>query len=86
MTITAQLYSSTTPGNIFTPIPGALVNVALALTGAVALGAISNGITTGVSIPVTEETRLLLVFSTTAAGLSLINIITGYAIGGVRIS
>ncbi|PHG57330.1 bclB domain-containing protein [Bacillus toyonensis] len=86
VTITAQLYSSTTPDNIFTPIPGAIVTLAPALTGVVGLGAVSNGITTGLSIPVTAETRLLLVFAATAAGLSLINTITGYASGGIRIS
>ncbi|WP_142318835.1 exosporium glycoprotein BclB-related protein [Bacillus cereus] len=86
VTITAQLYSSTTPDNIFTPIPGAVVTLAPALTGVVALGAIASGITTGLSIPVTAETRLLLVFSATAAGLSLLNTITGYASGGIRIS
>ncbi|WP_339326430.1 exosporium glycoprotein BclB-related protein [Bacillus thuringiensis] len=86
VTITAQLYSSTTPDNIFTPIREALVILAPALTGAVALGAVSNGITTGLNIPVTEETRLLLVFSATATGISLVNAITGYASGGIRIS
>ena len=85
VTITAQLYSSTTPDNTFTAIPGAVVTLAPALTGIIALGAISNGITTGLSIAVTPQTRLLLVFSATAAGLSLINTVTGYASGGFTI-
>ncbi len=46
VTITAQLYSSTTPNNIFTAIPGASVTLAPPLTGVLALGTISNGITT----------------------------------------
>lgn len=62
VTITAQLYSSTTPNNLFTPIPGAVATLAPALTGIVALGGTSNGITTGLSIPVTAQTRLLMVF------------------------
>ncbi|HFF3743181.1 TPA: hypothetical protein ACGCM8_005490 [Bacillus cereus] len=86
MTITAQLYSFTTPDNIFTPIPGASVTLAPELIGVVALGTISNGITTRLSIPVTAKIRLLLVFSATFVGLSLIKTITGYASGGVRIS
>ncbi|PEF60391.1 bclB domain-containing protein [Bacillus cereus] len=86
VTIVAQLYSSATPDNTFTPIPGASVTLAPSLTGVLALGTISSGITTGLSIPVTAETRLLLVFSATAAGLSLVNTITGYASGGIRIS
>lgn len=85
VTITAQLYSSTTPDNLFTPIAGAIATLAPALTGAVALGGSSNGITTGLSIPVTEQTRLLMVFSTTAVGLSLINNVTGYASAGVSL-
>ncbi|WP_017531349.1 exosporium glycoprotein BclB-related protein, partial [Pelosinus sp. HCF1] len=85
ITITAELYESTTPDNTFTAIPGAIVTLAPALTGVVALGAISNGIITGLNIPVTPETRLLLVFSATAAGLTLINTVTGYASAGLNI-
>lgn len=85
ITITAQLYSSDTPDNTFTAIPGAVVTLAPPLTGIVGLGAISNGITTGLSIPVTPQTRLLLVFSATAAGVTLINTVTGYASGGLSI-
>ncbi|EEM44734.1 collagen like triple helix protein [Bacillus thuringiensis Sbt003] len=80
------MYSFTTPDNIFTPIPGASVTLAPALIGVVALGTISNGITTRLSIPVTAKIRLLLVFSATFVGLSLIKTITGYASEGVRIS
>jgi BclB C-terminal domain-containing protein len=86
ITITAQLYSSTTPDNTFTPIPGAIVTLTPALTGIVALGTISNGLTTGLAIPVTPETRLLMVFTATAAGLSLINTVAGYASAGVSIA
>ena len=83
--IRAQLYSSTTPDNTFTPVPGALVTLAPALTGVLAAGVTSNGITTGLSIPVTPETRLLMVFSILAAGLSLVNIVEGYASAGIAI-
>jgi BclB C-terminal domain-containing protein len=86
ITITAQLYSSTTPDNTFTAIPGAVVTLAPALTGVIALGTISNGITTGLSIPVTSQTRLLMVYSITATGLTLINTVAGYASGGLTIA
>jgi BclB C-terminal domain-containing protein len=86
VTIRAQLYSSTTPDNIFTPIPGAVVTLSPALTGVVPLGTHSNGLITGLSIPVTAQTRLLMVFSATAAGLSLVNIVTGYASAGISIA
>jgi len=86
VTITAQLFSSPAPNNAFTAVPGALVTLAPPLTGLIALGSISNGITTGLAIPVTAETRLLLVFSATATGLSLVNTVVGYASGGVNIT
>jgi BclB C-terminal domain-containing protein len=86
VTITAQLFESTTPDNTFTPVPGAVVTLAPALTGVLALGTISSGITTGLAIPVTEQTRLLMVFSATADGVDLINTISGYASGGLAIA
>ncbi|WP_051624296.1 exosporium glycoprotein BclB-related protein [Clostridium akagii] len=86
ITVNAQLYSSTTPNNTFVPIAGTLVTLSPSITGIVAIGAISNGILTGLSIPVSAQTRLLMVFSTTATGLALINTVAGYASAGVTIS
>lgn len=85
ITLTGQLYESSTPDNTFTPIPGAVVTLAPALTGVVSIGTISNGITTGLSIPVTAQTRLLFVGSATATGLTLINTVSGYWSAGVAI-
>ena len=85
ITLTAQLYESTTPDNIFTPIPGAAVTLAPPLTGIIAIGTISSGISTGLSIPVTAGTRLLLVFSGTATGVSLINVVSVFTSAGVAI-
>ncbi len=56
------------------------------LTGIVGIGAVSAGLTTGLTVAVTPQTRLLLVFSTTATGLSLINTVAGYASAGIAIS
>ncbi|MFH5181807.1 exosporium glycoprotein BclB-related protein [Paenibacillus sp. TAB 01] len=86
ITITADLYSSVTPDNTFTIIPGATVTLAPDLTGVLALGTISTGTVTGLSIPVTAGTRLLLVFSATAAGVTLINTVAGYASAGLAIT
>ncbi len=83
VTITAQLYESSTPNNIFTPVPGAQVTLAPALTGVLSIGTICNGITTGLSIPVSAQSRLMVVFSATAAGVSLINTINGNASAGL---
>ena len=83
--ITAQLYSAPPTSNIFTAIPGASVQLA-PISGVLALGGSTRGITTGLSIPVVAETRLLLVFSATTTGIPVATIITGYASAGVSIS
>lgn len=86
ITIRAQLYVSNTPNNVFTPIPGAIVNLSPALSGTISIGTISSGITTGLSIPVTAGSRLLMVYSAQASGLSLLNTVVGYASAGIEIS
>ncbi|WP_201024328.1 exosporium glycoprotein BclB-related protein, partial [Sporosarcina koreensis] len=86
ITITAQLYQSTTPNNIFTPIPGAIVTLTPSLAGLISLGAITGGITTNLNIAVTPQTRLLMVFSATANGLTIATTIAGYASAGVVIN
>ncbi|MET3506876.1 exosporium glycoprotein BclB-related protein [Halalkalibacter oceani] len=86
VTITAQLFESTTPDNTFTAVPGATVTLEPPLTGTIAVGDISNGITTGLSIPVTAETRLLMVFSAdVTAGLDIAATVAGYASAGLTI-
>ncbi|WP_310587903.1 exosporium glycoprotein BclB-related protein [Emticicia agri] len=85
LTVTAQLYSSPTPDNFFTPVPGAVVNLSPSYTGVLATGSVTNGITTGLFIPVTSQTRLLMVYSITASGISLINTISGYGSAGLSI-
>ena len=83
--VTAQVYTSTTPDNIFTPVPGAIVTLAPALTGVLAPGTISNGIVNGLNIPVTEQTRVLVVFSITSAGVTVENVVSGFASAGLTI-
>ncbi|MFJ9463634.1 exosporium glycoprotein BclB-related protein [Viridibacillus arvi] len=86
ITITAQLYQSTTPNNLFTPVPGATVTLSPKLSGILPLGYISHGITTGLNIMVTAQTRLLMVFSATTTGHPLDNMVGGYASAGLSIS
>lgn len=87
ITITAQLYESTTPDNTFTAIPGATVTLTPSLTGLVAVGTISNGVTTGLSIPVTSQTRLLFVFSASVTGgTDVAASISGYAGAGMTMA
>ncbi|GAK40759.1 exosporium BclB-like protein [Paenibacillus sp. TCA20] len=87
VTITAQLFRSTTPDNTFTAVPGAVVTLAPPLTGVLALGTISSGLTTGLSIPVTAGDRLLMVFSASVtAGIDVATTVAGYASGGLTIT
>lgn len=85
VTVTAQLYSSTTPDNIFSPIPNTDVTLTPTLSNAIDIGDITSGTITGLNIPVTTGTRLLIVFTINSAGTSLINTLTGYASAGVNI-
>lgn len=84
--ISAQLFQSTAPNNNFTAIPGALVSLSPILTSILAVGTISSGIAQNLSIPVTAQTRLILVYTATASGLSLLNSVVGYASAGVGIA
>ena len=84
VTITAQLYRSPTPDNLFEPIPGALVTLAPSLTSLVSTGSFS-GITTGLNIPVTSQTRLLMVYYLTFSGRILAFSLGGRASAGVSI-
>ncbi|MCR2806062.1 hypothetical protein NQZ67_19440 [Paenibacillus sp. SCIV0701] len=85
ITIRAQLYRSAVPNNIFEPIPGAEILLSPGLTGVLDLGTISTGALSGLNIPVAAGTRLLMVFSATASGVSLVNAVAGYASAGVTI-
>lgn len=86
VTVTAQLFSSSTPNNTFTAVPGAAVNLVPALTGTLAIGTISSGVISGLAIPVTAKTRLLLVFSANVtAGVDVATTVAGYASAGVKI-
>ena len=86
VTITAQIFRSTASDNIFNPIPDAILTLGPSLTGIVAIGTVSKGISSNLSIDVNLEDRLLLVFFATASGISLINTITGYVSAGLTIA
>ncbi|WMC93546.1 exosporium glycoprotein BclB-related protein [Kineothrix sp. MB12-C1] len=87
VTVSAQLFQSTAPNDTFVAVPGAVVNLAPPLTGLISIGDISSGVTSGLNIPVTAGTRLLLVFSANVtAGLDLAATVAGYASAGLGIS
>jgi BclB C-terminal domain-containing protein len=83
--ITAQVYSSAIPNNTFAPVPGAFVSLP-ALSGTVAAGRALSGIASGIAIPVTAQTRLLMVFSASAWGVSPINMALGHASAGISVN
>jgi BclB C-terminal domain-containing protein len=86
VTVTAQLYTSSTPNNTFSPVPGASVTAAPPLSGVVSIGTVSSGMTTGLSIPVTVGTRGVIVISITAAGIGPINTVPMYASASISAS
>lgn len=86
VTVNAQIYQSSTPNNVFSPIPGTLISLAPSLSGIISIGTLLNGALTGLNIPVTAQTRLMLVFSATASGLALVNTVAGYASAGLGIN
>lgn len=86
VTVNAQIYQSSTPNNVFSPIPGTLISLAPSLSGIISIGTLLNGALTGLNIPITAQTRLMLVFSATASGLALVNTVAGYASAGLGIN
>ena len=84
--VRAQIYQSATPNNVFSPIAGTLINLTPSLSGVISIGTLLNGSLTGLNIPVTAQTRLMLVFSATASGLTLVNTVAGYASAGLSIN
>jgi BclB C-terminal domain-containing protein len=84
-TITARVYTSPTPNNIFNQV----ASVALAPTlgpGLVSVGTISSATTTLPNIPVTAGTRVLIVFTAETDGLDVATVVAGYASAGLGIS
>ncbi|MDE6873406.1 MAG: hypothetical protein K2P87_02995 [Lachnospiraceae bacterium] len=86
VTVNAQIYQSSTPNNVFSPIAGTLISLTPSLSGIVSIGTLLNGALTGLNIPVTAGARLMLVFSAAASGLSLANTVAGYASAGLSIN
>lgn len=87
ITVVGQLYQSTAPDNDFTAIPGATVTLLPSVTGLISVGDIATATVTGLNLPVTAGTRLLLVFTpTVTGGIDLATALAVYISGGVAIS
>jgi BclB C-terminal domain-containing protein len=85
-TIQAQVYSAPAGSNTFTAVPGTAVTLAPTLSGVLNIGQTSYATVNGLSVPVTAGSRLLLFFSATVTGLSLVNTFVGYMSAGVAIA
>ncbi|MES2650034.1 MAG: exosporium glycoprotein BclB-related protein [Bacteroidota bacterium] len=83
MLISAQLYISPADSDVFTPVPLQLTTIpslSFALPGTT-----TRGITTGLSIPVTAQSRILLVFYAFSFGDLAANTVVGFASAGLNI-
>lgn len=73
ITPTVQVYTGLSGSNTLTPVAGTICTMAPALTGVVAIGTTSSCIVTGLAIAVPAGNTLVVVFSETATGVTLIN-------------
>jgi len=84
VSVAVQLYRSTTPDNIFSPVPGAIVTMALP-AGLLSIGDFVSG-TTPIAVPVLNQDRLLLVARVTVTGTDIATVVTGYVSAGLAIA
>ena len=82
--LSAQLWSAPPSSNFFTPIPGAQVTLT-GYTGVIPIGSVLTGQTTGLSIPVTADTQLVMVISAQASGVSLVQNVTANVSTGATV-
>jgi hypothetical protein len=68
LSVTAQLFTAPHGSNVFTAVPGATVVGAPALTGVLPEGTTFTGQANSLSIPVTSQSRGLIVISVSAPG------------------
>jgi BclB C-terminal domain-containing protein len=84
ISIQAQLYESAAPNDTFSPVAGTTVTLSPSLSGLIATGTISTGSVTGLSIPVTAQARMMVVFSLN--GGTLVNTVSAFTSAGVGIN
>lgn len=81
----AEVYQSNALNNIFTAIPETLVTLTPVVPGLATLGTVLHGVTNNISVPVTPQTRLMMVFWAVGSGVAPLNDIRGYASAGINI-
>jgi len=83
ITVQAQLWTAAPGSNIFFPVPSAIVTFSpIVGTIVIAPGVVRNGRVSFAPVPYVAETRYMTVFSATATGLVLVNVVSGYMEAG----
>lgn len=85
ITIMGQLYQCDQFSNLFTPIPGAVVYFSPTFTGFIAVGQTVTGVANGLSIPVNEGTKLMMVYSSSLSGIGVATTLAGTISGAINI-
>ena len=85
VTINAQVYRAPAGSNVFTAT-NATVDLTPPLTGVVSIGDVASATANLAPVPVAAGDRLLMVFTISATGLDLVQIVTGTASAGITIS
>lgn len=84
VSVDVQVYRSTTPDNVFTAIPGAVVQMLLP-AGTIVVGGVFSG-TVPLAVDVSNQDRLLLVARLTVPGTDVAVSVTGYVSAGLAIA
>lgn len=84
VSVDVQLYRSTTPDNVFTAVPGAVVQMSLP-AGTIVVGGVVSG-TVPLAVAVSNQDRLLLVARLTVPGADIAVSVTGYVSAGLAIA
>ncbi|MBD7986025.1 hypothetical protein H9649_15750, partial [Sporosarcina sp. Sa2YVA2] len=83
LTVRAEIYRATGTSNIFNSTG---VGVNLAFDNTISIGETRVGTASGFTVPVNAGDRLLMVFTASAAGVDLVNTLTGSATAGLTIN
>jgi BclB C-terminal domain-containing protein len=87
LSLEVEVWASAALDNVFTRVPGASCTLGPALTGIVPIGTVGACSTTGLTVPLTDQTQVILVVrSTVTAGLDVASALTGYWSAGLALS
>lgn len=82
LALTVRVWTASPSSASFSPLPGAVTNFGI-LTGIITSGTVLSAGTSGLSIPIPANQRILVTLELNASGLTLLNVVTGYLSGGL---